>query len=73
MAAMKLPYPAKVLGLGAMFTFVFTIAQMAAANPLTVSEAVSEALRSNPELHALEADIVAAKGGSQLEPFRIPS
>jgi cobalt-zinc-cadmium efflux system outer membrane protein len=38
------------------------IAQAAATNPITVSEAVSEALKNNPELRGLAADVAATKG-----------
>jgi cobalt-zinc-cadmium efflux system outer membrane protein len=47
---------------GSMLTAAAAIAQAAAANPLTVSEAVSEALKNNPELRGLSADMTAAKG-----------
>jgi hypothetical protein len=40
---------------GSMLTAAAAIAQAAAANPLTVSEAVSEALKNNPELRGLAA------------------
>jgi cobalt-zinc-cadmium efflux system outer membrane protein len=59
---MKCHHTRKVVILGGMLTAAVTIAQTAAANPLTVSEAVSEALKNNPELRGLAADMVAAKG-----------
>ena len=52
---MKCNHTRKVVILGGMLTAAVTIAQTAAANPLTVSEAVSEALKNNPELRGLAA------------------
>jgi cobalt-zinc-cadmium efflux system outer membrane protein len=45
-----------------MLTATAAIAQPAVANSLTVSEAVSEALKNNPELRGLAADVAATKG-----------
>jgi outer membrane protein TolC len=61
-AAMKCNLAPRVVIFGSMLTAAATIAQPAAANPLTVSEAVSEALKNNPELHGLAADVAATKG-----------
>src|SRR5260370_31478468 len=55
-AAMKRNLARRVVIFGSMLTAAVTVARAAAANPLTVSEAVSEALKNNPELRGLVAD-----------------
>jgi cobalt-zinc-cadmium efflux system outer membrane protein len=62
MAAMKRNLGRRVVLFSGMLTASVTIAQIVTANPLTVSEAVSEALKNNPELRGLTADMTAAKG-----------
>jgi len=59
---MKRNLARRVVIFGSMLTAAVTVAQAAAANPLTVSEAVSEALKNNPELYGLAADVAATKG-----------
>jgi cobalt-zinc-cadmium efflux system outer membrane protein len=62
MATMKRRHVRRFVIFGGMLTAALTVLQSAAANPLTVSEAVSEALKGNPELRGLAADMTAAKG-----------
>jgi hypothetical protein len=54
-AAMKRNLARRVVIFGSMLTAAVTVAQAAAANPLTVSEA----LKNNPELRGLAADVEA--------------
>jgi hypothetical protein len=63
MAPMKRNLGRRVVLLSGMLTASVTIGQIVTANPLTVPEAVSEALKNNPELRGLSADMTAAKGG----------
>jgi len=62
MAAMKRNLGRRVLLFSGILTVSVTIGQIVTANPLTVSEAVFEALKNNPELRGLTADMTAAKG-----------
>ena len=62
MAAMKRNRVRRIVIFGGMLTVAVTIPQSAAANPLSISQAVSEALKGNPELRGLVADMTAAKG-----------
>jgi cobalt-zinc-cadmium efflux system outer membrane protein len=59
---MNLCHARMIVILAGILTAAITFPQWAAANPLTLPEAVSEALRNNPELRGLAADMTAAKG-----------